>query len=105
MRKLIAFSSLALLLATLLAVPTFADESMGAKLFKTCANCHGADGATSAKAGGTTLKGQAADVLEKKLLGYQDGTYGGLKAMIMKNMVKKLSSEEIKALATFIAGF
>jgi cytochrome c len=73
---------------------------------KRCAKCHGADGSkSSGMTGGTVLKGQSADAIKTKLIGYQDGSYGGAKKKMMERMVTKLSEEEIAGLATVIGGF
>lgn len=81
------------------------DAPDGAALYKKCAKCHGADGTETKKAGGKEIKGLSAEDLETKMKGYVDGSYGGAKKKIMAKMVKKLSDEEIKALAEHIAGF
>lgn len=78
----------------------------GAGLYKArCAKCH-RDGSESSKAGGgVVLKGQSADVIEMKLTGYVDGSYGGKKKALMARLLKKLSSDEIKALSAHIGSF
>ena len=76
----------------------------GADLYnKKCAKCHGRDGAkTSGASGGTMLKGQSADDINGKLLGYQDETYGGKKKKTMIRMVKKLDNQQIRQLSRHI---
>lgn len=70
---------------------------------KKCAKCHGMDGAkTSGASGGTMLKGQSADEIKEKLLGYQDGTYGGKKKKTMMRLVKKLEKQQIRQLSRYI---
>lgn len=80
-----------------------ASAADGAMLFKTCAGCHGADGAKSAMGFAKPVKGQKADELLKKLVGYQDGSYGGEKKAMMNSAVKKYTAEELKALADYMA--
>lgn len=72
----------------------------GAGLYeKKCARCH-KDGTKSSKAGGgVILKGQTAEQIEMKLNGYMDGTFGSKKKKTMVRLLKKLSPEEIKAIA------
>lgn len=77
----------------------------GKALYKTCSACHGKTGEKHALRVSPLLKGQTADELFKKMKGYQDGTYGGKKKAIMKRNVAKLSDDELKALAKYIATF
>lgn len=76
----------------------------GAALYdKKCAKCHGADGAkTSGASGGVMLKGQSAEDIKTKLLGYKDGSFGGDKKKTMMRMVQKFDDAEIEALAEHI---
>lgn len=70
---------------------------------KKCAKCHGMDGAkTSGASGGTMLKGQSADDIKDKLLGYQDGTYGGKKKKTMMRLADKLEQKQIRQLSRYI---
>lgn len=75
----------------------------GAALYqKKCAKCH-SDGTQSSKAGGgVVLKGQGAEMIQIKLDGYLDGSYGGKKKKTMARVLSKFSADEIKALATHI---
>ena len=77
----------------------------GETLYKKCIACHGADGSKKALGTGAPLKGQTAEELYTKMKGYQDGTYGDKKAAIMKRNVVKLSDEDLKTLAEYIATF
>lgn len=86
-----------------LSVSAFATD--GKLLYKKCSACHGEDGSKKALGTGVPLKGQTAEELYTKMKGYQDGTYGGKKAAIMKRNVDKLSDEDLKALAEYIATF
>ena len=75
-----------------------------AALFKThCQSCHGADGGRAPSKGVEPIKGQSAADLLKKLEGYKDGTFGGARKMTMENVVKRLSDEQLKALADYSA--
>ncbi len=77
----------------------------GKVLYKKCSACHGEDGSKKALGTGHPLKGQTAEDLLKKMKGYQDGSYGGKKAAIMKRNLSKLTDEDLKALAEYIATF
>lgn len=83
----------------------FADGHAKELYNKKCAKCHGADGAkTSGASGGTMLKGQSAEDIKTKLLGYKDGSYGGKKQKTMARMVKKLDDQQLGELADYIGG-
>lgn len=79
----------------------------GAELYaKKCAKCHGPDGAKdSGMSGGTMLKGQSADAIKGKLMGYKDGSYGGAKKKTMMRLIGKFNDQEIAELADVIGGF
>ena len=91
------------IIGAFLALSVSAFSTDGKTLFKKCSACHGKDGSKKALGTGAPLKGQKADALFKKMKGYQDGTYGGKKKAIMKRNVAKLSDEQLKALAAYIA--
>ncbi len=96
MKKSLAF----LFCLTLLFAVSMAFAATGKEMFETtCASCHGADGATLK--GSAPLKGQGGTAILNKLKGYADGSYGGEKKQIMMNLVKKLSPEQMKAVADF----
>jgi len=76
----------------------------GKALFAKCMGCHGADGGNKPMGKDAVMKGQTAEALTTKMEGYKAGTLnahgmGGL----MKGQVSKLSTEEIKAIAAYIA--
>ncbi|WP_022851260.1 c-type cytochrome [Limisalsivibrio acetivorans] len=76
------------------------------ELYKSkCMSCHGADGTKEALGTSAPLKGQSASDILSKLKGYADGSYGGSKKVIMKGQVGRLSEEELKSLADYIATF
>jgi len=81
-------------------------EDPGADLYKSkCAKCHGADGAkTTGASGGVVLKGQSAEDIKTKLMGYKDGSYGGDKKKTMIRLVDKLEDAQIAELAEHIGG-
>ena len=76
----------------------------GAAIYKSCAGCHGTDG-SKPTSGSLALKGQTADAIAKKLMGYADGSFGGAQKAMMQRLAKKLSPEEIQAVAAHIATF
>lgn len=90
-------------LAVFLAAGFAAYASDGAELYSRCKGCHGADG--SKMQGDYVVKGKSAEALEQAMLGYKAGTYGGSKKAIMVSQMQRLSEEEIKTLATHMAGF
>ncbi len=76
----------------------------GAALYKKCAGCHGAKGEKQALGKSKIIGGVAAAETEKALLGYQDGSYGGVMKGLMKGQVAGMSGDDIKALSTYIEG-
>ena len=96
MKKLLSALSISLLLAA----AGFAFAADGAAVYKSCAGCHGSDG--TKKAGESTpLKGQGADAILKKMQGYADGSYGGTQKKMMENIAKKMSAEDMTAVADY----
>ena len=83
--------------------PATASSIDGKSLYSSCKGCHGSDGGRPAMGVGAPLKGQDAATLEKKMLGYKDGTYGGEKKGMMVKFMKGLSADRIKALANYIS--
>lgn len=77
----------------------------GVGLFAQCAGCHGEDGSKAALGAARPVKGQTADALYGKLKGYADGSYGGSKKAVMAGIAKKLSDEDMRALAAHMASF
>ena len=75
----------------------------GAKTFKACAGCHGANGEKAALGKSQIIKGWDAAKTEMALKGYKDGSYGGPMKGVMKGQVARLSEEDIKAVAEHIA--
>lgn len=75
----------------------------GAKLYRTCVSCHGPAG----KGVGVFPKiaGQSKEELIEKMEGYKERTYGKQRKALMYPQVRRLSSEDIKVLAEYIARF
>lgn len=71
-----------------------------------CAGCHGLDGETRAMNQGGPFSLVSRDELEKRMIGYVEGTYGraGTKNIMRLTMLKaKLSdTEDIKSMATYL---
>ena len=76
----------------------------GEAVYARCAGCHGADGTKRAMGLATPLAGQSSLQLLEKLEGYVDGTYGGSKKTIMVNTLKRLTPEQLREVADYIAG-
>ena len=66
-----------------------------------CQGCHGADGGRVPASGIAPIKGQSAADLLKKLEGYKDGSFGAQRKLVMENVVKQLSDEQLKSLADY----
>ena len=97
-KVLIVFSAVMLLASFSVA---FADGD-AANLFKTyCQGCHGADGGRVPAKGIPPIKGQSSADLLKKLEGYKDGSFGAQRKLVMENVVKQLSGEQLKSLADY----
>lgn len=100
MKKIIAASVAAL------AAGSIAMAADGAALYKTCIACHGPD-ASKIPPGATAesvLTDKSADQMFEALKGYKAGTYGGKMKMVMKGQTARLSEEDMRALADYIAG-
>ncbi|MGE4292935.1 MAG: cytochrome c [Desulfovibrio sp.] len=99
MKRILTVLSLAVFLAAGFAA--YADD--GATLYTRCKGCHGADGSKAQD--GMVIKGMSSADLEKAMLGYKAGTFGGAKKAIMVSQMSRLSDEDIKTLADYMAGF
>lgn len=84
-----------LVLVTLLASVLFADP------YAKCVACHGADGSKTTMGNKNISVMSKADIVAA-LKGYQDGSYGGAKKVLMVNQVKGLSDADIDAIAAKI---
>ncbi len=107
MKAIVAGGALAALLAgAALAAPAVpALAAGGAALYAQCAGCHGDDGGKAALGASRPVKGQTAEALYGKLKGYAEGSYGGSKKAVMAGVAKKLSDEDMRALAAHMASF
>ena len=68
-----------------------------------CASCHGQKGEKIALNKSQIITGWKQEKSITALNGYKDGSYGGTLKAIMKGQVTALSSEQIEALAEYIA--
>lgn len=86
--------------------------ALGARLYQAgkpdagvaaCAACHGAKGFGNPGAGYPALRSQHAAYTELTLKGFRDGTRANDVNAVMRQAVAKLSDEEIRALAAYVA--
>lgn len=100
MKKLLGVLSLGACLVLLMGQGALAAEA--ADIYKrSCAGCHGQSG--EKKTGGTeAIKGKN---IQPMLAGYKDGSFGGKQKATMQNIVKKISDEDLKAVADYVKGF
>ena len=68
-----------------------------------CMACHGPNGAGNAPAGFPALRGQHADYTVLQLNAYRDGSRAGGRNMVMGDIAKKMTDEEIAALAKYVS--
>ena len=94
-----------MILALITSVVFLAVASSGTEIYSKCKGCHGADGSKHALGVAPLLKGQSKADIEAKLKGYQAGTYGGEKKSIMHRQAKRLSDDDIAAVADYISKF
>lgn len=80
-------------------------ERDGAALYKRCAGCHGMRGENVALGGSKVIQKCSKEDLVKKLKGYRDGAFSGLRVPIMEEQVADLSDRDIEVLASYINGF
>jgi len=66
-----------------------------------CAICHGYEGEKEALGKSKIIKNMSKIEIKKALIGYKDGTYGGVLKNSMISQVANLSNEEIEELATY----
>lgn len=76
----------------------------GKALYAKCAGCHGSNGEKKALGKSAIIQAWASEKTVNVLNGYKDGSYGGAMKSLMKGQVTKLSDDEIKAIADYIAG-
>ena len=87
------------LVIVILALAGQVEAADGARLYASCAACHGTAGAGSGTAL-PILAGQPKDTLLNKLRAYRAGT---LPATIMQQLAKGYSDEELEAIAAYLA--
>lgn len=99
MKKILGIFSLAACLSLVMGQAALAAD--GAALYKRfCAGCHGQSGEKGT--GGTEpIKGQD---IQKMLVGYKDGSFGGKQKAAMQSVVKKLSDDDVKAVSDYVKG-
>jgi cytochrome c553 len=69
-----------------------------------CIGCHGPGGNGNPAAGFPTLAGQHATYVYNQLKAFHDGTRSGDPNSMMRNMVRKMSDEEMREVAEYIQG-
>ena len=89
-------------LAALSLLSTAAMASDGATLFKKCVACHGKSAEKKAPGAEVIINTLDEKTILEALQGYKAGTFGGKAKKTMELQVKKLSDDDIKALAAYI---
>ena len=69
-----------------------------------CIGCHGPSGQGNPAAGFPALSGQHAEYVYNQLQAFHDGLRGGDANGTMRNMVRKMSNEEMRAVAEYVQG-
>ncbi len=87
------------LVVTTVASIALASAAFAAVNTAACAGCHGADWSKKALGKSKVVKDMTHAEIEKALLGYKHGTYGGPMKGVMKGQVAKYSDADLKALA------
>ncbi|MDH5204303.1 MAG: c-type cytochrome [Hylemonella sp.] len=99
-----AFSSLALVLISVVALPAVAQQSASTLhargLAATCANCHGTDGRTTLGSAVPSLAGMPRDYMLKQLAAFRDGSRP---ATVMHQLAKGLTEQQIDSVASYFA--
>ena len=68
-----------------------------------CVGCHGVNGEKAALGGKSKIiKDMTKAEIKTAMLGYKDGTYGGVMKGLMKGQSMSLSNEDIEAIANQI---
>ncbi len=91
---------------SIITITTLGLLSVSVSAFDTavCAGCHGKDFEKKALNVSKIVKDLSKEDIVKALKGYKDGSYGGAMKTVMQGQAKKLSDEDITAIATQIAG-
>ncbi len=87
------------LVVTTVASIALASAAFAAVNTAACAGCHGADWSKKALGKSKIVKDMTHAEVEKALLGYKHGTYGGPMKGVMKGQVAKYSDADLKELA------
>ncbi|QNM91152.1 cytochrome C [Aliarcobacter cryaerophilus] len=87
-----------IVLATTILAATFAFANPYAK----CVACHGANGEKVALGTSKIIKDMTKEDFVASLKGYQDGTYGGAKKVLMVGQVKGMDEATMKQIADLI---
>lgn len=69
---------------------------------KTCVSCHGVKYDKKALGKSKIVKDMSIDDIEDSLIGYKNGTYGGLMKGMMVSHVSKYSEDELREIAVQI---
>ena len=69
-----------------------------------CMGCHAPSGVGNGPAGWPSLKGQHPEYLVTQLQNFKQGTRANDNGKMMRNVVVRMSDEEMKAVAAYIAG-
>ena len=69
-----------------------------------CMGCHAPSGAGNGPAGWPSLKGQHPEYLVTQLQSFKQGTRANDTGKMMRNVVVRMSDEEMKAVSAYIAG-
>ncbi|MDH3632336.1 MAG: cytochrome c4 [Gammaproteobacteria bacterium] len=69
-----------------------------------CMGCHSPSGVGNGPAGWPSLKGQHPEYLVTQLQSFKQGTRANDTGKMMRNVVVRMSDEEMKAVAAYIAG-
>ena len=75
----------------------------GSELYTQCKACHGAKAENSAHGASRIINTMSSSEIERALIGYKDGTYGGQKKSVMRIQALKLNGDQIRALALYIS--
>lgn len=80
-------------------------SSVGKQLYLKCAGCHGKKAEKKALGKSAIVQGWSKEDISSALLGYKDGSYGGVMKGVMKSQVSNLSEIEINTLSSYMAAF
>lgn len=92
---------LSLFLATAMFAETTTLEQIDIKAYdlKFCTSCHGLNYEKVALGKSKIVKNMSIDDIEDSLIGYKNGTYGGIMKGLMVAQVSKYSEEDLKLIS------